>query len=117
MTLFKPRSTGELKTLSFSPSENTFLYSAEAKDPREDEKTSLETDSYARFCYMPTFGEDSPGRNVQRSMCFAGTLPIVDLKNHPLRYYPSLSLRHTLFFLAKQFLLLIIAYSPQVTST
>lgn len=62
MTSFNPRSTGELKTPSFSPSENTFLYSAEAKEPREEEKTSLETDSYARFRYMPTFGEGFSGK-------------------------------------------------------
>lgn len=45
-----------LSSLSFSPSETSFLYTAEAKAP------STQTDPYERFRFVPQFGEGLAGK-------------------------------------------------------
>lgn len=50
-----------LRTLSFSPSEDALLYSAEAKDPTVND-TDKDIDQYARFRYAPVFGEGFSGK-------------------------------------------------------
>lgn len=50
-----------LLSLSFSPSEDTFLYSAEAHDPATN-PVGEDIDQYERFQYTPTFGEGFSGK-------------------------------------------------------
>ena len=51
-----------LHSLSFSPSENTLLYSAEANDPATNEAAGKDVDQYERFQYTPTLGEGFSGK-------------------------------------------------------
>lgn len=51
-----------LLSLSFSPTEDTLLYSAEAHDPATNEAAGKDVDQYKRFQYTPTFGEGFSGK-------------------------------------------------------
>lgn len=51
-----------LLSLSFSPTEDTLLYSAEAHDPATNEAAGKDVDQYERFQYTPTFGEGFSGK-------------------------------------------------------
>ncbi|KAF7969092.1 hypothetical protein HWV62_28344 [Athelia sp. TMB] len=51
-----------LHSLSFSPSEDTLLYSAEANDSATNEAAGKDIDQYERFRYTPTLGEGFSGK-------------------------------------------------------